>query len=57
MPRETSSAGLKAMSMENKNKAFDPGESFSDESGNGKRDTNPLIELSSLPKLIEFIPL
>lgn len=36
---------------ENKNKTFDSGESFSDESGNGKRDTNPLIELNSLPKL------
>ena len=35
----------------NKNKAFDPGESFNDESGNGKRDTDPLMALSSLPKL------
>ena len=35
----------------NKNKVFDPGESFNDESGNGKRDTDPLVELSSLSKL------
>ena len=35
----------------NRNKEFDEGETFTDESGNGKRDTDPLVELSNLPKL------
>ena len=35
----------------NRNKEFDVGETFTDESGNGKRDTNPLVEIQNLPKL------
>ena len=35
----------------NRNKQFDPGESFTDESGNGKRDTDPLSEIVNMPKL------
>ena len=35
----------------NRNKEFDPGENFNDESGNGKRDTDPLVELQSLTSL------
>ncbi|MEK9772213.1 MAG: leucine-rich repeat domain-containing protein [Opitutae bacterium] len=35
----------------NRNKEFDEGETFTDESGNGKRDTDPLIELKRLPNL------
>jgi len=35
----------------NRNKEFDPGESFSDSSGNGKRDVDPLVELKDLPNL------
>lgn len=35
----------------NKNKSYDLGEPINDESGNGKRDTDPLIEIRSLPKL------
>lgn len=36
---------------ENKNKTYDLGEPIEDQSGNGKRDTDPLIELKSLPQL------
>ncbi len=36
---------------ENKNKAYDLGEAFEDQSGNGKRDTDPLTELRNLPEL------
>ena len=36
---------------ENKNKSYDLGEPIEDQSGNGKRDTDPLIELKSLPQL------
>ena len=35
----------------NRNKEFDVDETFTDESGNGKRDTDPLIELKGMPKL------
>ena len=35
----------------NRNKEFDPGEPFTDESGNGKRETDPLGEIGDLPKL------
>lgn len=35
----------------NRNKEFDPGEPFSDSSGNGKRDVDPLVELKDLPNL------
>ena len=35
----------------NRNKEFDLGESFSDSSGNGKRDVDPLVELKDLPNL------
>jgi Leucine-rich repeat (LRR) protein len=35
----------------NRNKEFDPGELFTDESGNGKRETDPLGEIADLPKL------
>ena len=36
---------------ENKNKTYDEGEPVDDQSGNGKRDTDPLIEIQSLPRL------
>ena len=36
---------------ENKNKTYDLGEPIEDQSGNGKRDIDPLIELKSLPQL------
>ena len=39
----------------NKNKVYDPGESVADESGNGKRDTDPLIEIQSLSNLLTFL--
>ncbi len=39
---------------ENKNKIYDIGEPISDESGNGKRDTNPLTELQSIPTLVNL---
>jgi Leucine-rich repeat (LRR) protein len=39
---------------ENKNKSYDAGESFDDESGNGKRDTDPLVELKNLPNLVNL---
>lgn len=35
----------------NRNKEFDDGEPFSDSSGNGKRDVDPLVELQNLPNL------
>ncbi len=35
----------------NRNKQYDPDEPFTDQSGNGKRDVNPLVELADLPKL------
>ena len=35
----------------NRNKVFDEGEPFSDSSGNGKRDVDPLVELQDLPSL------
>ena len=35
----------------NRNKSYDLGEPVIDQSGNGKRDTNPLTEISSLPIL------
>ena len=35
----------------NRNKTYDIGEPVQDQSGNGKRDTDPLIELQSLPRL------
>ena len=35
----------------NRNKEFDEGETFTDQSGNGKRDTDPLVELQNLPNL------
>ncbi len=38
----------------NRNKQFDPGEPFTDQSGNGKRDTDPLIEIQGLPKLTDL---
>ncbi|MBP52223.1 MAG: hypothetical protein CMI27_03660 [Opitutae bacterium] len=36
---------------ENKNKSYDLGEPINDQSGNGKRDTDPLIEIKSMPNL------
>jgi Leucine-rich repeat (LRR) protein len=36
---------------QNRNKQFDEGESFTDDSGNGKRDTDPLVEVQNLPNL------
>ena len=36
---------------QNKNKIYDEGEPIDDQSGNGKRDTDPLLEIQSLPKL------
>ncbi|MDG0963864.1 MAG: leucine-rich repeat domain-containing protein [Opitutales bacterium] len=39
---------------ENKNKIYDIGEPISDESGNGKRDTDPLTELQSIPSLVNL---
>ncbi len=38
----------------NKNKSYDLGETINDESGNGKRDTDPLPEIRSLPKLVNL---
>ena len=35
----------------NRNKLYDLGEPVLDQSGNGKRDTNPLVEIQSLPVL------
>ena len=35
----------------NRNKVFDNGESFSDVSGNGKREVDPLTELKNMPNL------
>jgi len=35
----------------NRNKSYDDGEPFTDESGNGKRDIDPLIELRNLSNL------
>lgn len=35
----------------NRNKTYDLGEPIQDQSGNGKRDTDPLVELQSLPRL------
>ena len=35
----------------NRNKTYDLGEPVIDQSGNGKRDTNPLVEIRSLPLL------
>ncbi|MGY8713185.1 MAG: leucine-rich repeat domain-containing protein [Verrucomicrobiia bacterium] len=40
---------------ENKNKKYDLGESVADESGNGKRETDPLIELQSLSNLVQIL--
>ena len=38
-----------------KDKRYTPGiDQLKDESGNGKRDTDPLIELRSLPRLINL---
>ena len=39
---------------ENKNKTYELGEPISDESGNGKRDTDPVVELQSLPALVNL---
>ncbi|MDG0964198.1 MAG: leucine-rich repeat domain-containing protein [Opitutales bacterium] len=39
---------------ENKNKTYDLGEKITDESGNGKRDTDPLVELQSLTNLVNL---
>ena len=36
---------------ENKNKTYDQGEPIDDQSGNGKRDIDPLVEVQSLPQL------
>lgn len=38
----------------NRNKSFDNGEPFTDESGNGKRDIDPLIELNNLSNLVDL---
>ena len=38
----------------NRNKQYDLGEPFTDESGNGKRDIDPLIELQGLPNLVDL---
>ena len=42
---------IESFADRNRNKEFDIGETFTDESGNGKRDTDPLLEIQSLPKL------
>ena len=39
---------------QNKNKTYDIGEPIGDESGNGKRDTDPLKELQNLPRLVNL---
>ena len=39
---------------ENKNRQYDLGETINDESGNGKRDVDPLVELQSLPSLVNL---
>ncbi len=39
---------------QNKNKTYDLGEPIGDESGNGKRDTDPLIEIQNLPNLVNL---
>ena len=39
---------------ENRNRQYDPGETINDESGNGKRDVDPLVELRSLPSLVNL---
>ena len=39
---------------QNKNKTYDIGEPIGDESGNGKRDTDPLTELQNLPRLVNL---
>jgi internalin A len=39
---------------QNKNKIYDLGEPINDESGNGKRDTDPLIEIQNLPNLVNL---
>ena len=36
---------------QNRNKLFDEGEPFTDDSGNGRRDTDPLVEVQNLPRL------
>jgi len=38
----------------NRNKQYDLGEPFTDESGNGKRDIDPLIELKGLTNLVDL---
>ena len=38
----------------NRNKQYDAGEPFTDESGNGKREIDPLVELHELPKLVDL---
>lgn len=38
----------------NRNKKFDLGEPFTDESGNGKRDTDPLVEIQGLLNLVDL---
>ena len=38
----------------NRNKNYDLGEPFNDVSGNGKRESDPLIELNSLPVLYDL---
>lgn len=35
----------------NKNKSYDFGEPIDDQSGNGKRETDPLVEINSMPNL------
>ncbi len=39
---------------QNKNKSYDLGEPIGDESGNGKRETDPLTEVQNLPKLVNL---
>jgi len=47
---------LKSLSYvdQNKNKTYDIGEPIGDESGNGKRDIDPLTELQNLPRLVNL---
>ena len=39
---------------ENKNKSYDLGEPIEDQSGNGKRDTDPLVELKVFRNLLTY---
>ena len=42
---------------ENRNKKYDPGETINDESGNGKRDVDPLQEIQNFKSLVNLTSL